>query len=75
MSEYCHNYYRPGVVILLDIRVAYNSLDNRILWDCLLKNCLSEKFVNILKLQIQIRQWGQGNVTTSLLCHIISGVN
>ncbi|RTG91343.1 uncharacterized protein DC041_0011716, partial [Schistosoma bovis] len=37
MLEYRRTYQRPTIVVFLDIRVAFNSLDRTVLWDCLLK--------------------------------------
>ncbi|RTG91107.1 uncharacterized protein DC041_0008631, partial [Schistosoma bovis] len=48
-SEHRHTYQRPTIVVFLDIRAAFDSLDRTVLWDCLLKKGVPEKFINILK--------------------------
>ena len=49
MLEHRHTYRRPTIVVFLDIRAAFDSLDRTVLWDCLLKKGVPEKFINILK--------------------------
>ncbi|KAH9587822.1 ATP-binding cassette sub- A member 3 [Schistosoma haematobium] len=49
MLEHLHTYQRPTIVVFLDIRAAFDSLDRTVLWDCLLKKGVHEKFINILK--------------------------
>ncbi|CAH8587907.1 unnamed protein product [Schistosoma margrebowiei] len=49
MLEHRHTYQRPTIVVFLDIRAAFDSLDRTVLWDCLLKKGVPEKFINILK--------------------------
>nr|CAH8827770.1 unnamed protein product [Trichobilharzia regenti] len=39
----------PTIVVFLDIRTAYDSLDRTVLWNCLFERSVPEKFVNILK--------------------------
>ncbi|CAH8674745.1 unnamed protein product [Schistosoma haematobium] len=48
MLEHRHTYQRPTIVVFLDIRAAFDSLDRTVLWDCLLKKGVPEKFINIL---------------------------
>ncbi|KAH9587678.1 ATP-binding cassette sub- A member 3 [Schistosoma haematobium] len=49
MLEHRHTYQRPTIVVFLDIRVAFDSLNRTVLWDCLLKKGVPEKFINTLK--------------------------
>ncbi|KAH9590700.1 Zinc finger protein aebp2, variant 2 [Schistosoma haematobium] len=49
MLEHRHTYQRPTIVVFLDIRAAFDSLDRTVLWDCLLKKGVPKKFINILK--------------------------
>ncbi|CAH8499031.1 unnamed protein product [Schistosoma haematobium] len=49
MLGHRHTYHRPTIVVFLDIRAAFDSLDRTVLWDCLLKKSVPEKFINILK--------------------------
>ena len=49
LLEHRHMYYRPTIVVFLDIRAAFDSLDRTALWNCLLERGVPEKFVNILK--------------------------
>ncbi|KAH9585462.1 hypothetical protein MS3_00006704 [Schistosoma haematobium] len=49
MLEHRHTYQRPTIVVFLDIRAAFDSLDRTVLWDCLLKKGVPEEFINILK--------------------------
>ncbi|CAI2733768.1 unnamed protein product [Schistosoma spindalis] len=47
--EHRHTYHKPTIVVFLDIRVAFDSLDRTVLWDCLLIKGVPEKFITILK--------------------------
>ncbi|KAH9596282.1 Contactin-5 [Schistosoma haematobium] len=49
MLEHRHTFQRPTIVVFLDIRAAFDLLDRTVLWDCLLKKGVPEKFINILK--------------------------
>nr|CAH8869570.1 unnamed protein product [Trichobilharzia regenti] len=49
LLEHRHTYCRPTIVVFLDIRAAFDSLDRTVLWNCLLERGVPEKFVNILK--------------------------
>ncbi|KAH9583151.1 hypothetical protein MS3_00007653 [Schistosoma haematobium] len=49
MLEHRHTYQRPTIVVFLDIRATFDLLDRTVLWDCLLKKGVPEKFINILK--------------------------
>ncbi|CAH8656857.1 unnamed protein product [Schistosoma curassoni] len=48
MLEHRHSYQRPTIVVFLDIRAAFDSLDRTVLWDRLLKMSVPENFINIL---------------------------
>ena len=47
--ELCHTYRRPTIVVFLDIRGAFDSVDRAALWNCLLRDGVPGKYVNILK--------------------------
>lgn len=47
--EHQHTYRRSTVVLLLDVRAAFDSLDKNALWDSLLKYSVLEKYVAIIK--------------------------
>ncbi|CAH8500999.1 unnamed protein product [Schistosoma curassoni] len=49
MLEHRHTNHRPTIVMLLDIRAAFDSLDRNVLRGCLLKKGVPGKFTNILK--------------------------
>ncbi|KAH9582360.1 hypothetical protein MS3_00000357 [Schistosoma haematobium] len=49
MLEHRHTFQRPTIVVFLDIRAAFDSLDRTVLWYCLLKKGVLEKLINILK--------------------------
>ncbi|CAH8497241.1 unnamed protein product [Dicrocoelium dendriticum] len=47
--EHRHVYWRPTVVVFLDIKGAFDSVDRCALWDCLLRKGVPDKYVNIIK--------------------------
>jgi hypothetical protein len=47
--EQRHAHQRPSIVVFLDIRAAFDSIDRTTLWNCLTKNGVPNKFVNMLK--------------------------
>ncbi|CAH8492285.1 unnamed protein product [Dicrocoelium dendriticum] len=47
--ELRHIHRRPTIVVFLDIRAAFDSVDRSALWNCLLKKGVPDKFVTILK--------------------------
>ncbi|CAH8534076.1 unnamed protein product [Schistosoma haematobium] len=49
MLEHRHTYQRPTILVSLDIRAAFDSLDRTVLWDCLLEKGVSGKFISIIK--------------------------
>jgi exonuclease III len=49
LLEHRHAYRRPTIVVFLDIRAAFDSLDRTALWQCLVRFGMPEKYVNILK--------------------------
>ncbi|CAH8649925.1 unnamed protein product [Dicrocoelium dendriticum] len=49
LLEYLHIYWRPTVVVFLDIKGAFDSVDRRALWDSLLRKDVLEKYVNIIR--------------------------
>ena len=64
LLEQRHLYRRPTIVAFLDIRSAFDSVDKTVLWECLLRNGVPSKFVNILKslychTSAQVRAYGQ----------------
>ena len=49
LLEHRHIYRRPTIVVILDIQVAFDSIDRGALWNCLISNGVPEKYVSILK--------------------------
>ena len=49
LLEHRHTYHRSTIVVFIDIRVAFDSWGRTVLWDCLLKKGVAEKFINIWK--------------------------
>jgi hypothetical protein len=47
--EHRRTYFRPTIVVFLDIKAAFDAVDRNALWHCLLRNGVPTKFVNILK--------------------------
>ncbi|CAH8657151.1 unnamed protein product [Dicrocoelium dendriticum] len=47
--ELRHVYQRPTIAVFLVIRAAFDSVDRTVLWQCLLRNGVPEKFVCILR--------------------------
>ncbi|MBM6549315.1 reverse transcriptase family protein [Streptococcus dysgalactiae subsp. equisimilis] len=47
--EHRHSFQRPTIIVFLDIRAAFDSVDRSALWNCLLRNGVPEKYVSILK--------------------------
>jgi hypothetical protein len=52
------------VIVFLDIRAAFDSVDRTVLWNCLMRNGVPEKYINILKslylhTSAQVRAYGQ----------------
>ncbi|CAH8458083.1 unnamed protein product [Dicrocoelium dendriticum] len=45
LLEHHHIYWRPTVVVFLDIKGAFDSVDRHALWDCLLRKGLPEKYL------------------------------
>ena len=48
LLEHRHSYRRPTIVVFLDIRAAFDSIDRKVLWDCLRRYGVPEKYVSIL---------------------------
>ncbi|CAH8490480.1 unnamed protein product [Dicrocoelium dendriticum] len=49
LLELRHIHRRPTIIVFLDIRAAFDSVDRSALWNCLLKKGVLDKFVTILK--------------------------
>ena len=49
LLEHRHTFQRPTIVVFLDIRAAFDSIDRSALWNCLLRNGVPEKYVTILR--------------------------
>ena len=49
LLEHRHAFRRPTIIVFLDIRAAFDSIDRTALWNCLLRNGVPEKYVSILK--------------------------
>ncbi|CAH8645530.1 unnamed protein product [Dicrocoelium dendriticum] len=49
LLEHRHTYWRPTVVVFLDIKSAFDSVDRCALWNCLLRKGVPEKYVNIIQ--------------------------
>ena len=49
LLEHRHSYHRPTIVVFLDIRAAFDSVDREVLWCCLLRHGVPEKYVSILR--------------------------
>ncbi|KAA3676219.1 uncharacterized protein DEA37_0014753 [Paragonimus westermani] len=47
--EHRHCYRQPTVVILLDLKAAFDSVARNVLWNCLLCKGVPGKYVNLLK--------------------------
>ncbi|CAH8442995.1 unnamed protein product [Dicrocoelium dendriticum] len=47
--EHRHTYWRPTVVLFLDIKEAFDSVGRCALWNCLLRKGVPEKYVNIIQ--------------------------
>ena len=49
LLEQRHIYRRPTVLLFLDIRAAFDSVDRNALWQCLCRFGVPEKYVSILE--------------------------
>ncbi|CAH8481648.1 unnamed protein product [Schistosoma intercalatum] len=44
-----HTYRRPTMVVFLDLKAAFNSVDREILWQCLSLKGVPQKYINLVK--------------------------
>ncbi|CAH8459438.1 unnamed protein product [Dicrocoelium dendriticum] len=49
LLEHRHTYWRPTVIVFLDIKGAFDSVDRCAHWNCLLRKGVPEKYVNIIQ--------------------------
>lgn len=49
LLEHRHLYGRPTLVVFLDIKGAFDSVDRCALWNCLIRKGVPEKYVNIIR--------------------------
>ncbi|KAA3676640.1 uncharacterized protein DEA37_0002919 [Paragonimus westermani] len=47
--EHRHSYRQPTAVVFLDLRAAFDSVARNVLWSCLLRKGVPEKYVNLLR--------------------------
>ncbi|KAA3672338.1 uncharacterized protein DEA37_0010944 [Paragonimus westermani] len=47
--EHRYSYRQPTVVVFLDLRAAFDSVARNVLWSCLLRKRVPEKYVNLLR--------------------------
>ncbi|WP_432422665.1 reverse transcriptase domain-containing protein [Streptococcus dysgalactiae] len=64
LLEHRNAYQRPTIVVFLDIRAAFDSVDRSALWNCLSRNGVPAKYISILKALYQrtsgrVRAYGQ----------------
>jgi hypothetical protein len=49
LMQHRHAYRQPTIVVFLDLKAAFDSVSRKALWNCLLKNGVPPKYVNLLK--------------------------
>ncbi|KAH9583147.1 hypothetical protein MS3_00000436 [Schistosoma haematobium] len=47
--EHRYTYRRPTIVVFLDLKAAFDSIDREILWQCLLLKGVPQKCINLVK--------------------------
>ncbi|CAH8485715.1 unnamed protein product [Schistosoma margrebowiei] len=47
--EHRHTYRRPTMVVFLDLKAAFDSVDREILWQCLSLKGVPQKYINLIK--------------------------
>ncbi|CAH8662896.1 unnamed protein product [Schistosoma haematobium] len=47
--EHRHTYRRPTMVVFLDLKAAFDSVDREILWQCLSLKGVPQKYINLVK--------------------------
>ncbi|CAH8658448.1 unnamed protein product [Schistosoma rodhaini] len=47
--EHRHAYRRPTMIVFLDLKAAFDSVDREILWQCLSLKGVPEKYINLVK--------------------------
>ncbi|CAH8669284.1 unnamed protein product [Schistosoma haematobium] len=47
--EHRHTFRHPTIVVLLDLKAAFDSVDREVLWQCLLLKGVPKKYINLVK--------------------------
>ena len=47
--EHRHTFRRPTILVFLDLKAAFDSVDRNTIWYCIPQKCVPIKFVNLLK--------------------------
>ncbi|KAK4468373.1 hypothetical protein MN116_000167 [Schistosoma mekongi] len=47
--EHRHMYQRPTIVVFLDLKAAFDSVDREVLWQCLSLKGVPQKYINLIK--------------------------
>ncbi|RUT72670.1 hypothetical protein DLK05_17160 [Ancylomarina longa] len=47
--EHRHTFRRPTIVVFLDLKAAFDSVDREVLWQCLSLKGVPKKYINLMK--------------------------
>ncbi|CAH8619115.1 unnamed protein product [Schistosoma guineensis] len=47
--EHRHTFRRPTIVVFLDLKAAFDSVDRKVLWECLSLKGVPKKYINLIK--------------------------